>query len=116
MVTGANTGMNPFRHSHFNTVDAWTKAGYPQPDLGAYLTAMKKSDLDPNAVQDLRMPGAAQFQDATEVGTGKAVSGQSNAQAALDGVASTWKQINDQKGHDKQLAAYKASLNLGATR
>ena len=36
--------------------------------------------------------------------------------AALDGVASAWKQINDQKGHDKQLAAYKASLNIGATR
>jgi multiple sugar transport system substrate-binding protein len=116
MVTGANTGMNPFRHSHFSKVAAWKKAGYPESDLGSYLAAMKKSDLDPNAVQDLRMPGAAQFQDATEVGAGKAVSGQSSPKAALDGIAGAWKQINDQKGHDKQLAAYKASLNLGATK
>jgi multiple sugar transport system substrate-binding protein len=115
MVTGANSGMNPYRQSHFSNVAAWKKAGYPEPDLGMYLAAMKTSDLDPHAVQDLRMPGAAQFQDDTEVGTGKAVSGQSSPKAALDGVANAWKQYNDQKDHDKQLAAYKASLNLGAT-
>lgn len=115
MVTGANSGMNPYRRSHFSNVGAWTKAGYPQPDLGIYLAAMRRSDLDRHAVQDLRMPGAAQFQDATEVGSGKAVSGQSSAKAALDGVADAWNQINKRKGHDKQLAAYKASLNLGAT-
>jgi multiple sugar transport system substrate-binding protein len=116
MVTLANSGMNPFRYSHFTKVAAWKKAGYPEPDLDQYLAAMKKSDLDPNAVQDLRMPGAAQFQDAVEVGTGKAVAGQSSPQKALDSVASAWNQINSQKGHDKQLKAYKASLNLGATR
>jgi multiple sugar transport system substrate-binding protein len=115
MVTGANSGMNPYRRSHFSNVAAWKKAGYPEPDLGMYLAAMKTSDLDPHAVQDLRMPGAAQFQDDTEVGTGKAVSGQSSPKAALDGVANAWKQYNDQKDNDKQLAAYKASLNLGAT-
>lgn len=115
MVTGANTGMNPYRRSHFANVAAWKKAGYPEPDLGMYLAAMKTSILDPDAVQDLRMPGSAQFQDATEVGIGKAVSGQSSPKAALDGVASRWNQINNQKGHDKQLAAYRASLNLGAT-
>jgi multiple sugar transport system substrate-binding protein len=116
MVTGANTGMNPYRFSHFSDVSAWTKAGYPQPDLNLYLAAMKKSDLDPHAVQDLRMPGAASFQDAVEVGTGKAVSGQSDPKAALDGIAQAWQQINNQKGTPKQLAAYRASLNLGATR
>lgn len=112
MVTGANTGMNPFRHSQFTDAAAWKKVGYPEPDLNMYLKAMKTSDLDPSAVQDLRMPGAAQFQDATEVGTGKAVAGQSTPQAALDGVAKAWDQINKQKGMAKQLAAYRASLNL----
>ena len=89
---------------------------YPEPDLNLYLAAMKKSDLDPHAVQDLRMPGAASFQDAVEVGAGKAVSGQSSPKAALDGIASAWNQINGQKGTSKQLAAYRASLNIGATR
>ncbi len=116
LATGANTGINPFRYSHFQDVAAWKKVGYPEPDLGLYLAAMKKSDLDPHAVQDLRMPGAAAFQDSVEVGTGKAVSGQSSPQAALNGVAAKWNKINNQKGHAKQLAAYRASLNLGATR
>lgn len=115
MVTGANTGMNPYRYSHFSNVAAWKKAGYPEPDLNMYLAAMKKSDLDPHAVQDLRMPGAASFQDAVEVGTGKAVSGQSSPQAALDSIAAAWNQINNKTGHAKQLKAYRASLNLGAT-
>ena len=115
MVTAENSGMNPYRNSHFSDVGAWKKAGYPEPDLSMYLAAMKKSDLDPHAVQDLRMPGAASFQDAVEVGTGKAVSGQSSPQSALDSIAATWNKTNDHKGHQKQLAAYRASLNLGAT-
>jgi multiple sugar transport system substrate-binding protein len=116
MVTAANSGMNPYRLSHFNKVSAWKKAGYPEPDLNQYLAAMRKSDLDPNAVQDMRLPGAAAFQDATEVAAQKVVSGQSSAKSALDDLANKWNQINDQKGHAKQLAAYRASLNLGATR
>lgn len=112
MVTLANSGMNPFRYSQFKDVAAWKKAGYPEPDLNMYLNAMKESDLDPHAVQDLRMPGAAQFQDATEVGTGQAVAGQSSPQAALNSIAAQWNTINKQKGMSKQIAAYKASLNL----
>lgn len=116
MVTLANSGMNPYRLSHFNNVSTWTKAGYPQPDLGLYLAAMRKSDLDPHAVQDMRLPGAAAFQDATEVAAQQVVSGQKSAQAALNDLANKWNQVNNQKGHAKQLAAYRASLNLGATR
>jgi multiple sugar transport system substrate-binding protein len=116
MVTLNNSGMNPYRLSHFNNVAAWKKAGYPEPDLKAYLAAMRKSDLDPNAVQDMRLPGAAAFQDATEVAAQKVVSGQSSAKAALDELAGKWNQVNTQKGHAKQLAAYRASLNLGATK
>jgi multiple sugar transport system substrate-binding protein len=116
MVTKDNSGMNPYRLSHFSNVAAWKKAGYTQPDLGMYLAAMRKSDLDPHAVQDMRLPGAAAFQDATEVAAQQVVSGQSKPQAALNGLASKWDQINNQKGKSKQLAAYRASLNLGATR
>ncbi|HCG01088.1 MAG TPA: hypothetical protein DEV93_11160 [Chloroflexi bacterium] len=116
MVTLENSGMNPYRLSHFNNVAAWTKAGYPEPDLGLYLAAMRKSDLDPNAVQDMRLPGAAGFQDATEVAAQKVASGQSSAKSALDDLANQWNTTNQQKGMAKQLKAYRASLNLGATK
>jgi multiple sugar transport system substrate-binding protein len=116
MVTLDNSGMNPYRLSHFRNVSAWKTAGYPQPDLGQYLEGMRRSDLDPNAVQDLRMPGAASFQDATEVAAARVVAGQASAQGALNDLANKWNTINNQKGIPKQLAAYRASLNLGSTR
>ncbi len=112
MVTLANSGMNPYRLSHFSNKAAWIKAGYPEPDLDAYLAAMRTSDLDPNAVHDLRLPGAATFQDDTEVAAQQVVSGQTDAQSALNDLANKWNQVNQQKGMDKQLKAYRASLGV----
>ena len=115
MVTGANTGMNPYRLSHFKDVAAWKAVGYPEPDLDLYLAAMRASDLDPNSVHDLRLPGAATFQDDTELACQKVVSGQSKAQDALNALADQWNALNAQKGTAKQLAAYRASLSLPVT-
>jgi multiple sugar transport system substrate-binding protein len=112
MVTKANSGMNPYRLSHFNETRAWKKVGYPQPDLDEYLNAMEESETSPNPVNDLRVPGTAQFQDSTEVAAQEVVSGQAGAQDALDGLAEKWSQINQRKGNDKQLKAYRASLDL----
>lgn len=112
MVTLANSGMNPYRLSHFSNKAAWVKAGYPEPDLDAYLAAMRTSDLDPNAVHDLRLPGAATFQDDTEVAAQQVVSGQTDAQSGLNDLANKWNQVNQQKGMDKQLKAYRASLGV----
>ena len=116
MVTLDNSGMNPYRLSHFSHVGAWRTAGYPSSDLGAYLAAMRRSDLDRNAVQDMRLPGAASFQDATEVAAQRVASGQASAQSALNDLASKWNALNSQKGHAKQLKAYRESLNIGSTR
>lgn len=112
MVTLQNSGMNPYRLSHFKNVAAWKAAGYPEPDLDLYLNAMRTSDLDANAVHDLRLPGAATFQDDTELAAQKVASGQSDAQSALNDLADKWNQINRQKGMKKQLAAYRSSLGV----
>jgi hypothetical protein len=63
-------------------------------------------------VHDLRLPGAATFQDDTEVAAQKVVSGQSSAKSALDQLANQWNAVNRQKGMDKQLKAYRASLGV----
>lgn len=115
MVTTANSGMNPFRQSHFTDKSGWTAAGYPEPDLDSYLASMRKSDSDPNAVHDLRLPGASTFQDDAEVVAQQVVSGQAKAGDALKGLAKQWDQLNQQKGKSKQLKAYKASLNMKVT-
>lgn len=115
MVTSANSGMNPYRSSHFTNKAAWKQAGYPEPDLSQYLDAMRVSDTDPDAVKDLRLPGAASFQDSTEVAAQQVVSGQKSAQDALDGLAKQWDQLNQRKGKQDQLKAYQASLNAKIT-
>jgi ABC-type glycerol-3-phosphate transport system substrate-binding protein len=115
MVTKANSGMNPFRLSQLKNLDAWKKVGYPQPDLDEYLDSMRKSDTDPGAVTDLRLPGAASFQDSAEVAAQQVASGQKKAQDALDGLADQWDKLNTRKSKDKQLEAYKASLNSKVT-
>jgi multiple sugar transport system substrate-binding protein len=115
MVTRANSGMNPFRSSQLSNKDAWKKIGYPEPDLDEYLDAMRKSDTDPHAVQDLRLPGAASFQDDTEVAAQQVVSGQKKAGDALNDLASKWSALNQRKGKDQQLKEYKASLTINTT-
>lgn len=115
MVTTANSGMNPFRQSHLSDLAAWKNIGYPEPDLGLYLKAMEDSDVDPSAVHDLRLPGAATFQDDTEVAAQQVASGQKKAQDALNDLAKQWNTLNQQKGKDKQLQQYKASLNMTVT-
>ena len=115
MVTQANSGMNPFRLSQLENKDAWRKVGYPQPDLDQYLDSMRKSDTDPAAVSDLRLPGAASFQDSAEVAAQQVASGQKKAQDALDGLADQWDKLNERKSKTKQLEAYKASLTSKVT-
>jgi multiple sugar transport system substrate-binding protein len=115
MVTLNNSGMNPYRKSHFANVQAWQQAGYPQPDLDAYLKAMEQSDEDSHAVRDLRLPGSATFQDDAEVAAQQVVSGQASAQDALNQLAQKWDRTNQQKGKEKQRKAYRASLNLAVT-
>lgn len=115
MVTTANSGMNPFRASQLSNVQAWKDVGYPEPDLDTYLAAMRASDTDPAAVHDLRLPGAATFQDDTEVAAQQVCSGQKKAQDALNALAKQWNTLNQQKGKDKQLKEYKASLNMKVT-
>jgi multiple sugar transport system substrate-binding protein len=115
MVTRADSGMNPFRASQLSNVEAWKKVGYPEPDLNLYLDAMRASDTDPHAVTDLRLPGAATFQDDTEVAAQQVVSGQSSAQDALNSLANQWNQLNERKGKSKQVKEYQASLTTKVT-
>ncbi|HEX3811666.1 MAG TPA: extracellular solute-binding protein [Mycobacteriales bacterium] len=112
MVTTADSGMNPFRLSQLSNKAAWRKVGYPQSDLDGYLEAMRRSDTDPHAVYDLRLPGAASFQDDTEVTAQEVVSGQKKAQDGLNDLAKKWDTLNQQKDKSKQLEQYRASLKV----
>jgi len=110
-VTGG-TGVNPLRQSQFDNLELWTNAGFSEAAATDYLDAVLTTINHPNAVLDIRVPGAAEYLDALDVGVAQALSGELEPQAALDGVAAAWETITDRRGREEQAAFYRASLGV----
>lgn len=110
-VTGG-TGVNPLRTSQFENLDLWLGAGFDEASALDYLDAINESISDPNAVVDLRIPGAFEYFAALDTGISRALAGELSAQEALDGVAQEWDAITERLGRESQLALYKQSLGI----
>ena len=108
VVTGG-TGANPGSATTLNP-DVWVAAGWDQAEAEAYLGMIQTSLEDPNAVMDLRIPGASEYKSFLEVAMTEAISGQKTAQEALDDCAAEWDRITDSLGREQQLALYRASV------
>ena len=111
-VTIGITGFNPYRTSHFKGTDLYVKNGMDAGDAKSYLTAISASLRNKNLVLDYRVPGAARYQQAMDVGVSEALSGQKTPKVALDGVAAEWEKITNELGRSKQLNIYRQSLKL----
>jgi multiple sugar transport system substrate-binding protein len=112
LATTGGTGINPLRQSQFDNLELWTNAGFDEESAKDYLQAILDTINDPNAIVDLRIPGAFEYFDALDNGIAKAITGEASAQAALDEVAATWDAITDRLGRDTQLRLYKQSLGI----
>jgi multiple sugar transport system substrate-binding protein len=105
-------GYQPFRRSHFENIDAWTKSGWQRDVAQQYLDQTHQS-LEADFVQpDLRIPGAFEYLDALDAGVTSALAGQQSPQEALDEVAQEWDEITERLGRKEQLKLYRASLGL----
>ena len=67
------TGVNPLRQSQFDNLELWTAAGFDEESAKDYLGAVLDTINDPNAIVDLRIPGAFEYFDALDAGIAKAV-------------------------------------------
>jgi multiple sugar transport system substrate-binding protein len=112
LATTGGTGINPLRQSQFDNLDLWTNAGFDEESAKDYLQAILDTINDPNAIVDLRIPGAFEYFDALDNGIAKAITGEATAQAALDEVAAAWDAITDRLGRDTQLKLYNQSLGI----
>ncbi len=112
LATTGGTGVNPLRQSQFDNLGLWTGAGFDEESAKDYLDAIKATIDDPNAIVDLRIPGAFEYFDALDAGIAKAITGEADAQAALDEVVATWDAITDRLGRENQLKLYKQSLGI----
>jgi multiple sugar transport system substrate-binding protein len=112
LATTGGTGINPLRQSQFDDLSLWTNAGFDEESAQDYLQAILDTINDPNAIVDLRIPGAFEYFDALDNGIAKAMTGEATAQEALDEVAAAWEEITDRLGRENQLALYKGSLGV----
>ena len=110
-IVTANTGVNPYRLSHYENLDNWSSV-FTAEEAKSYLGAQRASLDSPNVALDLRLPGFFSYTEVLEIELSKALSGQVTPQEALDTIASEWNKMTDEFGREKQLAAYRGAMGL----
>ncbi|KUF10743.1 extracellular solute-binding protein [Pseudoponticoccus marisrubri] len=110
-IVTANTGVNPYRLSHYENLDNWSAIFTPE-EAKSYLGAQRGSLDAENVALDLRLPGFFSYTEVLEIELSKAIAGQVEPQEALDAIAAEWDKLTDEFGRDNQLAAYRAAMGL----
>jgi multiple sugar transport system substrate-binding protein len=110
-VVNSDTGINPYRYSHFTNIDAWTKS-FPRESASEYLDVIRISLESPHVALDLRIPGFNEYTTVFEKEVYRAVTGEISVQQALDNAAAQWDAITDRRGREKQRSLYRSSMGL----
>lgn len=110
-VMTAGTGINPYRWTHFTSIDAWTSA-FSRNSASEYLNVLRDSLDSPYVALDLRIPGFFEYSSALETQLTKALTREVSVKRALDEVAREWEYITDRLGRDKQRQLYRTSMGL----
>jgi len=112
-VTLGKTGFNPYRTSHFENREPWTKVGMSQAAQDNYLGAIKESLNNPNMVLDMRIPKTKEYeQDVLDTAVSQYLAGELSVEETMQQITDGWNQITDQVGRDAQLKAYQDSLGV----
>ena len=106
-VTTPLTGLDPYRISHLENVDAYVPL-MGQENAEAYLAGLKQALQD--GYPEIFIPGSAQYTDALDLHVNKALAGEETPQQALDAVATEWNSITDRLGRDNQIAVWQQAL------
>lgn len=109
-ATTEGTGIDPFRHSHYENLEPWYEFGFVNPD--EFLDVYQQHQTHPNAQMDLMIPGMARYQEALDFELAQAVAGSKTPQQALDDAARAWDRITDDLGREQQLELYREALGL----
>jgi multiple sugar transport system substrate-binding protein len=112
-VVNSDTGINPYRYSHFTNIDRWTQS-FQRDSAAQYLEVIRISLESRDVALDLRIPGFNEYTTVFEKEVFRAVTGEVNVSQALDRTASEWEAITDRMGREKQKAIYRSSMGLTA--
>jgi len=108
----SGTAVNPSRRSHFEDPASWNQSGFSTESAKAYLEEITQSLSNANVVYDITIPGAGEYYRVADEFVAKAVNREMKPKEALDRAAEEWEKITERLGRDKQIAYYKASLNV----
>lgn len=105
LVMNPETGMDPYRISHFQS-EEFAKAW---PAAGEYLKAI--NDNIAVAYPDLLIPGAAEYNDVIDLELTDMLAGSKKPQEALENAARKWEEITERLGREGQLKYWTAQYN-----
>lgn len=112
-VVASGTGINPYRLTHFTSIDAWTRM-FTRSAAAEYLEVLRTSLDSPQAALDLRIPGFFRYSEALEIPVIEALKGAVSVEDALNQVAADWEKITDSLGRESQLAIYRTAMGLSS--
>jgi len=111
-VSNPFSGYQPWRKSQLEGLDNWVKNGWDRDDAKAYLQNTINVTDAPNAVIDMRIPGASDYSEAIyETYLTTALSGEKTVKEAMNAVAKEWDALTDRLGRDNQIKFYQWHLN-----
>lgn len=110
-VVTSGTGINPYRFTHFTSIDAWTQA-LSMTAASEYLDVVRTSLDSQNVALDLRIPGFYRYTEALEDELSVILRGEISTKEGMDHVALAWERITDDLGRESQLAVYRAAMGL----
>ena len=93
-------------------LDDYVQAGWNADDAKAYTHAYHETYNAKVSMPYLRIPGTFEYWDILDKNLSATMSGSKNAQQALDDTATSWQQVTDRIGRDKQLADYQAAIGF----
>ena len=111
-VANPFSGYQPWRISHSTNLEPWIKAGWDEAEAKEYIENTLAVTNHPNAVIDVRLPGAAEYEDVFELYLTTALSGEHTPQEAMDLCAKEWDAITDRMGREEQKKFYQQHLGL----
>jgi multiple sugar transport system substrate-binding protein len=110
-VTVGATGFNPYRTSQFKELGQWVKSGMSEKAAKDYLGAIQDSLNSPNMVLDLRIPNNQRYQQvALDTAVARFLAGELDVKATMKSIESSWNEITEEVGKDKQMKAYRATI------
>lgn len=116
-VTYGWTGVDPnsttqlFPPEGQASVEDYVSAGFNAEDAEQYITAYGDNLFDPPITQTyLRILGTGEFWEILDVRLAQTMTGQLEAQEALDLVAEEWAEVNEELGVESQLSIYQDAI------